>query len=87
VLCGGECAEGITEHLCPEQAHVKWFEACSAGTFIRMQKELATKMETTISNTDIEHDFNINMGMNKLLVKLVVLTGQLFQKNDNYIFG
>ena len=51
-----------------------------------MQKELATPKETTVSKTGIEHDFNINMNMNKLLVRLAVQTGQLLPKNDNYIF-
>ena len=86
VLCGGECAEDITEHLRTELAHVKWFKVCSADTLLRMQKELATKKETTISKTDIEHDFNINMNMNKLLVRLAVQTGQLSSKNESYIF-
>ena len=86
VLCGGECAEDITEHLRTELAHGKGVEVCSADTLLRMQKELATKKETTISKTGVEHDFNINISMNKLLVKLLVLTGQLSTKNDNYIF-
>ncbi len=85
-LCGGECAEDITEHLRTELAHVKGFEVCSADTLLRIQKELATKKETTISKTGVEHDFNINMKMNKLLPKLLVQTGQLSPKNDSYIF-
>ena len=43
VLCGGECAEDITEHLRTELAHVKGFEVCSADTLLSMQKELATE--------------------------------------------
>ncbi len=78
VLCGGGCAEDITEHLRTELAHVKGLEVCSADTLPRVQKELATKKETIVSKTGVEHDFNINMGTNKLLVKLLVLTGQLY---------
>jgi len=85
-LCGGECAEDITEHLRTELAHVKGFEVCSADTLLRMQKELATKKETVISKTGIEHDFNINIKMNKLMVKLLVHTGQLSPQNEGYIF-
>ena len=85
-LCGGEYAEDITEHLRTELAHVKGFEVCSADTLLRMQKELATKKEIIISKTGVEHDFNINMKMNKLLVKLLVQTGQLSPKNEGYIF-
>ena len=86
VLCGGECAEDITEHLCTELSHVKGFEVCSADTLLRMQKELATKKETIVSKTRTEHDFNINMKMNRLSVKLLVQTGQLSPKNEGYIF-
>ena len=43
VLCGGECAEDITEHLRSELSHVKGFEVCSADTLLRIQKELAQK--------------------------------------------
>ena len=86
VLCGGECAEDITEHLRTELSHVKGFEVCSADTLLRMQKELATKKETIVSKTRTEHDFNINMKMNRLSVKLLVQTGQLSPKNEGYIF-
>ncbi len=87
VLCGGQCAEGITEeHLRAELSHVKGFEVSSADTLLRMQKELATEKETVVSKTGIEHDFNINMDMNKLLVKLLIQTGQLSSKGYGYIF-
>ena len=86
VLCGGGCAEGITEHLRSELSQVKGFEVCSADTLLRMQKELATEKESTVSQTGISHDFNINLDMNKLMVKLLVQTGQLSPKNKDYIF-
>lgn len=85
-LCGGECAEDITEHLCSELSQIKSFEVCSADTLLRMQKELATEKETTISGTGIEHDFNINMEMNRLMVRLLIQTGQLSTVNEDYIF-
>jgi len=86
VLCGGGCAEDITEHLRSELSQVKGFEVCSADTLLRMQKELATEKESTVSQTGISHDFNINLDMNKLMVKLLVQTGQLSPKNKDYIF-
>lgn len=86
VLCGGECAEDITEHLRSELSDVKGFEVCSADTLLRMQKELATEKETVVSKTGIEHDFNINLDMNQLLVKLLIQTGQLSTRQANYIF-
>lgn len=86
VLCGGECAEDITEHLRDELNHIKGFNACSADTLLRMQKELSTEKETFVSKTNIEHDFNINMDMNKLMVKLLAETKQLSSNGDSYIF-
>jgi hypothetical protein len=86
VLCGGECAEDITVHLRKELGHVKGFEVCSADTLLRMQKELATEKETFLSKSNIEHDFNINMDMNQLMVSLLVKTKQLLPGNKDYIF-
>ena len=34
-LCGGECAEDITEHLRRELSQVKSFDVCSAGTYLQ----------------------------------------------------
>ena len=86
VLCGGECAEDITEHLRKELGQVKKFKVSSADTLLRMQKELATEKETFLSKSNIEHDFNINTGMNQLMVKLLVKTEQLSGGNNGYIF-
>ena len=86
VLCGGECAEDITEHLRDELDHIIDFNVCSADTLLRMQKELSTEKETFVSEKNIEHEFNINMDMNKLMVKLLVETKLLSSKNDSYIF-
>ena len=85
-LCGGECAEDITEHLRRELSQVKEFNVCSADTLLRMQKELATEKETIVSETNIEHDFNINLPMNRLMIKLLVQTGELSPKQKDYIF-
>lgn len=86
VLCGGQCAEDINEHLRSELSHVKNFKTCSADTLLRMQKELSTEKETTVSISGISHDFNINLKMNKLMVDLLLLTGQLNSKHEGYIF-
>ena len=85
-LCGGECAEDITEHLRGELSHVKNFDVCSADTLLRMQKELATEKETIVSATNVRHDFNINIAMNRLMVKLLVQTGQLSPEYGEYIY-
>ena len=85
-LCGGECAEDITEHLRGELGQVKDFNVCSADTLLRMQKELSTQKETFISDTGISHEFNVNMSMNNLMVKLLVDTQQLTPGNNGYVF-
>jgi len=52
-----------------------------------MQKKLSTPKETSVSNTNIEHDYNINMNPNKLLVKLLIQLKQLVPgSNEVYIF-
>ena len=85
-LCGGECAEDITEHLRRELGQVKNFDVCSADTLLRMQKELVTEKETIVSETNTQHDFNINIAMNRLMIKLLVQTGQLSSEHGDYIF-
>jgi len=85
-LCGGECAEDITEHLRGELSQVKDFDVCSADTLLRMQKELSTEKETFISNTGITHEFNVNTAMNELMVRLLVQTKQLTPNKKGYVF-
>lgn len=85
-LCGGECAEDITEHLRRELCQVKDFNICSADTLLRMQKELATEKETFISDTGIAHEFNVNIALNDLMIKLLVQTRQLNPEYNEYIF-
>jgi len=86
ILCGGECAEDITENLRAELEQVKDFDPSSADSLLRMQKELSTPKETFISKTGIEHEFNVNMEMNRLMIKLLVESKQLNAKQDGYIF-
>ncbi|MBK3519412.1 hypothetical protein [Carboxylicivirga marina] len=85
-LCGGECAEDITENLCKELGQVKGFDVCSADILLRIQKELSTQKETYVSDTGIEHDFNVNTKMNKLIVRLLIEKKQLAPRNKDYIF-
>ena len=85
-LCGGTCAEDITEHLHSELQQIPDFEVCSADTLLRMQKELATDKETYISDSGTTHEFNINIQLNRLLVELLINTGQLDINNREYIF-
>jgi len=50
-----------------------------------MQKELVTEKERSISRNGIEHEFNINMRMNRLMLGLQVHTGQLSSQTKDYI--
>jgi len=85
-LCGGECAEDITEHLRKELEQIKNFTVCSADTLLRMQKELSTAKQTYISSTAVKHDFNINMKLNELMIELLIHCKQLSPNNQGYIF-
>ena len=85
-LCGGECAEDITEHLRPVLSQVKGFNVSSADTLLRLQKELATPKEFYISDSGTKHEFNFNIEMNKLLVRLLVDLKQLVPDQGDYIF-
>jgi hypothetical protein len=84
-LCGGECAEDISEHLGQELSQVRDFDVCSPDTLLRMQKELATNKETYTSDTGISHEFNVNLSMNNLMVKLLVQSRQLNPHSNEYI--
>jgi len=77
VICGGDCAEDITEHLAEELSQVREFEVPSADTLLRQQKELATDTETFTSLNGIQHEFCTNEVLNQLLLELLVKTGQL----------
>ena len=85
-LCGGTCAEDITEHLRSELNQIPDFKVCSADTLLRMQKELATDKEIYISDSGTMHEFNINTQLNELLVELLINTGQLDINNQGYVF-
>lgn len=85
VLCGGTCAEDINVHLKSELEQVQGFSACSADTLLRMQKELATEKQTIVSDTNIAHDLNINLDMNRLMVELLVETRQLSPQTWGYV--
>jgi hypothetical protein len=76
-LSGGDCTEDIQEHLHAHLKEVRGLSVCSADTILRGIKELATPIEELTGPTGVEHFFNINMPLNKLMVKALVKTGQL----------
>lgn len=76
-LHGGDCTEDINEHLRENLKQVKGMSVCSADTILRGIKELATPNTEYISESGIAHQFNINLNLNRLLVKSLFKTGQL----------
>lgn len=76
-LCGGDCAEDIGEHLGGELAQMEGFEPPSPDTLLRLQKELATEKELAVSKGGALNELCNNRRMNRLLVGLLVHTGQL----------
>jgi len=76
-LHGADCAEDINEHLRGTLKQVKGMSVCSADTILRGIKELATPTLAHKSSTGISHQFNINLNLNKLLLKSLLKTEQL----------
>lgn len=74
---GGDCAEDINEHLRPHLKKVKGLKVCSADTLLRGIKELSTPTQTLVSSTGVAHEFNINICLNELLLKVLKHTGQV----------
>lgn len=79
-LNGGDCTEDIQKHLQGYLREVRGLSVCSADTILRGIKELATPIEQLVSATGVEHQFNINMPLNQLLIKALKKTGQLNKK-------
>ena len=56
---------------------------CSVDTILRVIKELATPTEEMTSSGGITHQFNINLGLNQLLLKALSKTNQLNTKQEH----
>jgi hypothetical protein len=76
-LCGGECAEDVQEHLRPTLEQIPNNRVPSASTLLRGIKELAEDNSEVVSSAGKTYNFNINDKMNDLLIKSLLLTGQL----------
>ena len=74
---GGDCAEDINEHLKPHLEKVKGMSVCSADTLLRGVKELSTPDLNFTSPRGVNHAFNVNLRLNRLLVKALKHTGQV----------
>ena len=76
-LHGGDCTEDVNDHLRNVLKQVRGMSVCSADTILRGIKELATPTNGHLSSSGITHEFNINITLNKLLLKALLKTGQL----------
>jgi hypothetical protein len=76
-LCGGDATEDVGEHLHDDLQQMAGMNPCGADTILRTIKQLATTTEQKVSQNKVTHSFNINRPLNKLMVKLLLKTGQL----------
>ena len=76
-FCGGDCIEDVTSHLMPHLSLHPTLRTCSSDTILRGIKELSTTNTTYTSETGRSYDFNTAVRLNRLLVKILVSTGQL----------
>ena len=76
-FCGGDCVEDVTGHLMPHLSLHPTLRTCSSDTILRGIKELSTTNTTYTSETGRSYDFNTAVRLNRLLVKILVSTGQL----------
>jgi hypothetical protein len=75
---GGDCTEDLSDHLKSHLQQVRGMNVCSPDTVLRGGKELSCS-SVMIENpsSGVVHEFNINTKLNDLMVKALVLTGQL----------
>jgi len=76
-FCGGDCVEDVTSHLMPHLSLHPIMRTCSSDTILRGISELATADTVYTSDTGKSYDFNTATKLNRLLVKVLMNTGQL----------
>ena len=76
-FCGGDCAEDIQSHLGKDLKSIPGNHVPSADTLLRGIKELSTENTSFESVSNNKYDFNININLNDLNIKLLLLTNQL----------
>ena len=85
-MCGGDCAEDIEEHLRDTLTAIPGNKVSRADTLLRCLKELSVENTPFTSDNNITYQFNINKKMNALMIKSLLLTGQL-ENGKTYDFG
>ena len=84
-LSGGSVIEDINSHFREHLESIPNNKVPSADTLLRAITELTTTNTVYTSQSGNTYDFNINLKMNRLLVKSLKLTGQL-QEGEMYDF-
>ena len=84
-MCGGNCAEDIEEHLRDTLTAIPGNKVSRADTLLRCLDELSVAHTPFTSDSSITYNFNINKRMNTLLIKSLLLNGQL-EKGKLYDF-
>lgn len=84
-FCGGDCAEDIQTHLRNTLLSIPDNNVPSADTILRGIKELSTENTTYESDNNKKYEFNININLNDLNIKSLLLTKQL-TKGEYYDF-
>ncbi|MDO9580099.1 MAG: IS1380 family transposase [Bacteroidales bacterium] len=82
---GGDCAEDIQTHLGKHLKSIPGNHVPSADTILRGIKELSTQNASFTSNQGKTYDFNINIKLNNLNIKSLLLAKQL-EKDTFYDF-
>lgn len=85
LFCGGDCAEDIEINLREHLSGIPGLQIPGADTVLRGQKELSTKKEFTISKQGIKHEYDVNITLNRLTVKMQKKLG-LLKKKESYTF-
>ena len=76
-FCGGDCVEDVSSHLMPHLSRHPRLRTCSSDTILRGISELTTANTTYTSDAGSSYDFNTAARLNRLLVKVLMNTGQL----------
>lgn len=84
-LSGGDVIEDISTHLGEHLKMIPGNNVPSPDTLLRGIKELATSNTSFQSKNGIDYDFNINIALNRLNLKSLLLTKQLLP-NHAYDF-
>lgn len=81
-LGGGDCIEDINTHFGSHLKSIPNNKTPSADTVLRSLKELTCENSAFTSKSAISYDFNINLQLNRLNIKSLLLTKQLSSGNS-----